>query len=54
MPFMTETPKSETKPIAAEMPKSSPDRASAMMPPATAKGMPVSTSRLSRMELNSA
>ena len=48
IPFMTETPKSETKPIAAEMPNASPEIARAMMPPATAKGMPVSTSRLRR------
>ena len=54
MPFMTETPKSETKPMAAEMPKSSPDTASAMIPPATAKGMPARTRRLSRNELKKA
>ena len=53
MPFMTETPKSETKPIAAEMLKClAGDCTGAMMPPATANGMPASASRLSREELN--
>jgi hypothetical protein len=38
--FLTETPNSEMNPIAAEMPKASPEMASAMMPPPTANGMP--------------
>ena len=52
MPFITETPNSEMKPIAAETLNASPVTYSAMMPPAIANGMPASASRLSRSELN--
>jgi hypothetical protein len=49
---MTETPNSETKPTAAEMLKSRPEKYSANTPPPAAKGMPASAIRLSRTELN--
>ena len=52
MPFITETPNSDTKPIAAEIEKSSPVTYSAITPPAIENGMPASASRLSRSELN--
>ena len=48
MPFITETPNSEMKPMAAEMLNSRPEIYSAIMPPVTAKGSPASASRLSR------
>ena len=49
---MTDTPNSETNPMAAEMLKSKSVTYSATTPPATAKGIPASASRLSRSELN--
>src|SRR5271155_1847231 len=49
IPSMTETPKSETKPIAAEMLKGCPVTHSAQMPPITPAGMPANDSRVSRI-----
>ncbi len=50
---MTETPRSEMNPIAAETLKSSPVTYSARMPPLIANGSPSSARKVSRSELNS-
>ena len=52
MPSMDETPNSEMKPMAAEILKFKPATVSPRIPPATAKGMPESASRLIRTEAN--
>ena len=53
IPFITDTPNNEMKPIADEMLNARPVTYSAIMPPPIAKGMPANASRLSRTELNS-
>ena len=53
MPSMTDTPKSDTKPMADEMLKSNPVKYNASTPPLTANGMPTRAKKLSRSELNS-
>ena len=52
MPFITDTPRSEMNPMAADMLNGNPVTSSARMPPATANGIPASASKLSRAELN--
>ena len=51
MPFITDTPRREMNPMAAEMLKGSPATSSARMPPATANGMPASASKVSLVRL---